>query len=254
MKSVLKYILLTAARDRLYMGLFVILVAAFGISAVLGYTSMVEESKASIVFIAGSSRLIFVVGMILFTCFHIRKSFDNKEIEFILSKCVSRYNLILTYFVGFVLVALFILIPISLALLLAKANVVGLIVWTISMLFEIFIVISFAILTSLILKSAVASILATLGFYILARMMAFFVLMIDIPDALIDFNTLNNISKSALKILSLAFPRLDMFTKSEWLIYGVSDYKLVVIIVIQSLIYIPLMTFMSFFDFGKKQF
>lgn len=254
MKSVLKYILLTAVRDRLYLGLFLILFAAFGISMLLGEASTVEQSHMAIVYIAGSSRAIFILGMILFTCFYVRRSFDNKEVEFILSKSVSRPSLIMAYLLGFVIVSLFIFIPISLVLWIFEADIVGLLFWLLSILFEVFIIIAFGVLSSLILKNAISAILATLGFYILARMMAFFVLTIDIPDSALDFNTWQNALNSFMKFLSFIFPRLDLFAKSDWLIYGVSDYKNVIIPIVQSLIYIPLMAFMSFYDFSKKQF
>ncbi len=254
MKSVFKYILLTAIRDRLYIGLLIILTAAFGISAILGSTFIVEADQTSIVYIAGSFRMIFAVGMILFSCFYVRKSFDNKEVEFILSKSISRHSLIFAYMLGFVLVALFVFIPIAIILLIAKANFIGLVFWLLSVLFEIFILISVAVLSSLILKNAISSIFATLGFYILARMMAFFVLTIDIPDSYVDFNSVQRSLKSFLKFISFIFPRLDQFAQSEWLIYGITDYKSVIITSIQGLIYVPLLTFMSFFDFNKKQF
>lgn len=254
MNSVLKYILLTAIRDRLYIGLLIALTAAFGVSALLGSTMVVEENQTSIAYIAGSSRMIFVIGMILFTCFYTRKSFDHKEIEFILSKSISRHNLIASYLLGFCLVALFIFIPIGAMLFFAGSNLNGLIFWLLSVFFEIFIVISVGLLSSLILKNAISCILATLGFYILARMMAFFVLKIDLPDDVTDFATVQRSLNAFLKYLSFIFPRLDMFAKSDWLIYGINDYKTIIIGAIQSMIYVPLLIFMSFFDFNKKQF
>lgn len=254
MKSVLKYILLTAVRDRLYIGLLIVLMGAFGISSVLGSTSLVEQAQTSIVYIAGSARMIFAIGMILFTCFYVRRSFDNKEVEFILSKSISRHNFIFAYLFGFILVALFVFIPITIALILAKANIIGLQFWLLSILIEIFILISFALLASLILKNAVSAILATLGFYILSRMMAFFVLTIEIPHQYSDFNSWDRSMKAFLKFVSFIFPRLDLFAQSDWLIYGIKNYHDIIITSIQGLIYIPLLIFMSFFDFNKKQF
>lgn len=254
MKSVLKYILLTAIRDRLYIGLLVVLIGAFGISTLLGSTSLVEQAQTSIVYISGSSRMIFAIGIILFTCFYIRRSFDNKEVEFILSKSISRHNFILAYILGFTLVASFIFIPITTILLISKVNIIGLQFWLLTIFAEILILISFALLSSLILKNVVSSILATLGFYILARMMAFFVLTIEIPHSSVDFNSWQAVMKSLLKLLSFIFPRLDLFAQSDWLIYGVKNSKEVIASIIQSAIYIPLLIFMSFFDFNKKQF
>ena len=51
--------------------------------------------------------------------------------------------------------------------------------------------------------------------------------------------------------LSIFFPRLDLFSQSTWLIYGdpITNGK---IIIFQSLIYIPLLTFACTIDFNKK--
>lgn len=254
MNPILKYILLTAIRDRLYVGLFIILIAAFGISAFLGETALTEKTQMAIAYTSGSCRMIFAVGMILFVCFHIRRSFDNKEVEFILSKAISRQKFIFNYLLGFILVALMILLPIIIVILIMGGSKSGLIFWALSLMFEMMIIITFSILAALILKSAVSAVLASLGFYIISRMMGFFVLTIKMPESVTDFNSLQRILSSFLKILSFIFPRLDLFTKSDWLIYGISDFSGIIIIGIQSLIYIPLLIFMAFFDFRRKQF
>ncbi len=254
MNSILKYILLTAIRDRLYVGMFIILLAALGISSIVGGTALVEQSQATIVYVAGSGRLIFTIGMILFVCFYVRRTFENREVEFVLSKSISRHSFILAYLLGFILVALLIITPLIILLLLMKVSLLGLFYWSISLLFESLIIITFALLAALILKSAVSAVMASLGFYILARMMGFFVLTIQIPHEISDISSSDRFLKAVLKILSVAFPRLDLYGKSEWLIYGAINYADIFIILGQSLIYIPLMIFMAFYDFNRKQF
>ena len=254
MYPILKYILLTAVRDKLYMGLFIILLAAFGISSAMGDASLVEKAQATIVYIAGSSRIIFMVGMVLFVCFYVRKSFENREVEFILSKSISRHKFILACLLGFILVALLIIVPLTVLLFFSKTNLVGLIYWSLSLLFEVLIVITFSLLAALILKSAVSAVLASLGFYILSRMMGFFVLTISIPKSGADFSSTNQVLHIVLKAMSVIFPRLDLYSKSDWLVYGVSNFTDIYIIIGQFVVYTPLMIFMAFYDFNRKQF
>ena len=82
--------------------------------------------------------------------------------------------------------------------------------------------------------------------------MGMFVLAINLPQDLTQVK--NHFMPAMLKIISVLFPRLDLFGQSEWLIYGISDFSRIKIIALQSLIYIPLMIFMAFHDFKKKQF
>ena len=254
MNSILKYIILTAMRDWLYVGLLAILIIAICISILLGSTALVEQNQMTITYIACASRMILVVGIILFSCFYMRRSFDNKEVEFILSKAISRWQFILSYLLGFITVALIILLPLILILFFFPTNKLGLFYWAISLVFEMLIIITFSILAGLILRSAVSAILAALGFYIISRMMGFFVLTIKFPESISQLTTINNFLQFLLKIISIAFPRLDLFSKSDWLIYGINNFSDIIIISVQSAIYVPLMIFMAFHDLNKKQF
>ena len=254
MKSILKYILLSAIRDRLYIGLFITLISSFGLSIFLGSSALTEQQQMTASFMAGSSRVILAIGMILFVCLNISRAFENKEVEFIISKSISREQFILGYLFGFIIATLFIFIPLNLAIfILSKSNIYGLFIWSLSLFLELTIIISFSLLASLILKNSFSAIMASFGFYIISRMMGVFVLAISIPDS-VDMINKNNILQIILKILSAIFPRLDLFAQSKWLNYGFDNILVLKIILIQSAIYISLMLFMSFHDFKKKQF
>jgi small neutral amino acid transporter SnatA (MarC family) len=94
--------------------------------------------------------------------------------------------------------------------------------------------------------------MASFGFYIISRLMGVFVLAINLPQDLTQAK--NHFLDTSLKFLSALFPRLDLFGQSSWLTYGINDSSNLKIILLQSIIYIPLMIFMAFHDFKKKQF
>ncbi len=253
MKSILGYILRNGLRDRLYLGVFVTLVIAFCLSIFLGSTMIVEQEQSTITFIAGSSRAILALGMILFVCLSIARSFENKEVEFILSKSISRQQFILSYLLGFFLATLLIFIPLLAALLiLTKVKIFGLLLWSTTLLSELVIIISFSLLTALILKNPLAAIMASLSFYAISRLMGIFVLAIELPENFLFPKS--HLLAIILKIFSATFPRLDLFAQSSWLNYLETDLASLQIVFWQSLIYIPLLIFMSFYDFKKKQF
>lgn len=191
--------------------------------------------------------------MILFVCLSVSRAFENKEVEFILSKSISREQFILGYSAGFFLAAFLIFLPLVAAIaLLIKANWLGLIIWSATLLSELLIVICFALLASMILKNSFSAIMASFAFYMISRLMGMFVMAIQLPE---DLATAKNHALAfSLKILSAVFPRLDLFSQSSWISYGIKDFAGLKIIAIQSLIYIPLMIFMSFHDFKRKQF
>jgi ABC-type transport system involved in multi-copper enzyme maturation permease subunit len=253
MKSILKYTLLIGLRDRLYIGLFISLIITFALAIFLGQTALNEEMQMTCAYIAGSSRIILSVGLILFVCLNLGRAFENREIEFIISKPISREKFVIAYLLSFLLVSLLIVIPLNFAImLLTQANKIGLLVWSLTIFLELVIVISFSLLASLILKSPLSAILSSFGFYIICRLMGVFVMAIKIPESLAAFKS--NILSMILKFLSVLFPRLDLFAQSKWLNYGIDNFDFLKIILIQSSIYIPLLIFMAFHDFKKKQF
>jgi len=253
MKSILKYILLSGIRDRLYIGLFITLVTSFSLSIFLGSTALVEQQQMTAAYIAGSSRAILAIGIILFVCLNVNRAFENKEVEFIISKAISREKFILGYLFGFFIAAFLIFIPLTAAILIVtKANKLGLAIWSASLLSELMILISFSLLASLILRNSFSAIISSFAFYIISRLMGMFVLAINLPQDIAAAKS--NFLATSLKFLSAIFPRLDLFGQSSWLAYGITDFSNLKIILFQSLIYIPLMIFMAFHDFKKKQF
>lgn len=253
MLAIIKYILKNAVRDRLYIGILLSLIIAFAISIFLGSTMLVEQKQTATVFIAGSTRLILAIGMILFVCLSINRAFENKEVEFILAKAISRQKFVMSYFIGFVLTFLLVYLPVILAVyLFCKVNFIGYLFWSLTLILEIILIIAFAVLVSLILKNPLNSIMSTFSFYMISRLMGMFVSAIVIPD---------NIEiayrywlPSALKMLSVIFPRLDLFAQSSWLINNNSYQSMITIIILQFVIYLLLLITMSFHDFKKKQF
>jgi len=257
MKSILKYILLSGTRDRLYLGLFISLIITFSLSIFLGSTALIEEQQMTTAYISGLSRAVLVVGTVLFVCLSINRAFENKEVEFILSKAISREQFISSYLISFFAAIMLILIPLVLAILIVtKADKFGLLIWSVSLFSELMIMIAFSLLASLMLKNSFSSIMASLGFYIISRLMGMFVMAINLPSKIsqTEISFSSHTFSIILKILSAIFPRLDLFGQSEWLNYGVHDYDNLLIILVQSLVYIPLMIFMAFHDFKKKQF
>ena len=117
MKAIIFYILLNAVRNKLYIGLILFLLIAISLSIFLGSTAFIEEQQFTNAYIAGLSRIIIESGMMIFVCINIGKAFENKEIEFIISKSISREKFILSSIAGFLLASILIIIPLILLIL-----------------------------------------------------------------------------------------------------------------------------------------
>lgn len=250
----IRYILLTAVRDWLFIGLFLGVVAAAAISASLGGTALLEPEQMILTFSAASARVILMVGLIVFICFHIRHAFDSKEIDVLLSRPISRSNLVLSYWIGFAAVATLLIIPtLGVIYWIGILNTKGFLAWSASLLLESWMVVSIALFAGLTLRSAVFSVIGSLAIYTLSRMIGFFVATTD-SGMLFENTMVNMVVRNSMDFISIIVPRMDFFAKSQWLIYGLKGMEDVLLFAQQAGIFIPLLLAASIIDFRRKQF
>lgn len=255
METTIRYILYTAVRDWLFAAIIGALTLSIFISYFLGNTVMIEKEIMLTEFTSATSRAVLIVGMVVFVCFHVRRAFENKEIELMLSRPISRGKFIVGYWVGFCIVAILMLSAVTIFMLIFSTYTYnGISIWMATMAFEIMIIIAFAIFASIALKSSVTSVLLCFGFYITSRMMGLFTYVLE-KNSPSDVFSFEYISQKIIWLTSYLLPRLDLFSQSKWLTYGIditqSDWLLPIL---QSLIYIPLLLVFAALDFNRKEF
>jgi ABC-type transport system involved in multi-copper enzyme maturation permease subunit len=254
MLSNIRYVLLTATRDRLFLGLLIGIAAAAYISSVLGSTAMLEPEQMTLTFTAASARVIIMIGVIVFIGFHMRNAFDAREIDVLLSRPISRTSLVLSYWIGFSAVASCLVVPtIVLVALLGTLNQTGFLLWSASLLLESWLVVSVALFAALTIKSGVGTVLASLAIYTLSRMMGFF-LATTSSGGVFRQQEIDMSARVLMDSISFIVPRLDFFAKSNWLIYGARSYEDAYLVAIQAGVFIPLLIAASVIDFKRKQF
>ena len=250
----IRYILLTALRDFLFLGLIIAVILAVSVSATLGGMAMVETEAMTLVFSAGSARIILMLGLIVFIAFHVRQAFDQKEIDILLSRPISRFQIMFSYWLGFSLVAFLLgLATITILSFQPIIEMQGFLYWSVSLMLESFLIVAVALFTSFTLSSAVSSVMSAMGIYVISRMMAFFVATSE-SQALFRESWVNEMLRFLIETVSLVLPRLDVFTQSEWLVYGVTRMQDVEIGIIQILIYVPLLIVAATIDFQRREF
>jgi len=250
----IRYVLLTAIRDRLFAGLLVGVLFAAYVSSAMGSTAMLEPHQMTLAFTAAISRIIIMVGIVVFIAFHIRGAFDSREIDLLLSRPISRARLVLSYWLGFAVVAALLTLP-AMAVLayLGIDQWQGFAYWSLSLVLEAWLVVSLALFAAVTLRSGVVTVLAGLGFYTLSRMMGFFVATTK-TGILFETETINLAARWTMKLISIIVPRADFFGKSGWLVYGVDTSQALWLFVIQAAVFIPLLVAATVIDFSRKQF
>lgn len=266
-----RFILTAALRDRLMITLLVMIVLGASLATFLGGASVSEEASFALVFGAGGLRFLGVIGIVLFVSFYMRRSFETKEVEFLLSRPVSRMTFLFSHALAFMLLALAVALAVAAAVFfLGKPDPGGLAAWGGSIAIELSIMAVTSLFFSLVLSSAAGSALAALGVYVLSRMIGVLIGIAALPPGNVVFLVLNKI----MDAVSVIVPRLDLMGQTSWLVYGVEgagdvglllragDYARTLVSTLgitgftltQGVLFIGLLLAASAYDFSRRQF
>lgn len=250
MIATLRFVFLTALRDRLFAGLFTLVAIGFSLAIYLGDAALVEKGQTTVVYAGGAARTVLVLGLIVFQAFHIQRLYETREIEALLSRAISREMFIVAYWAGFALVAVILAAPIIALVFLFQWSTEGAAWWALSLILEVFIIMAFAMFAGITFEKAVPAVFGTLGFYVLARLMNFFL-------AISETTVLEGVNVVAIPLtdfISMLLPRLDLFAQTRWLVYGPGETDSLLILVGQAALYIPLLLGAAMFDLRRKRF
>ncbi len=248
---VVKYVLTAAIRDRLILSFFLLMVVGASMAIFLGSSAIIESQQFAIVFAAGGLRFAGAVALVLFIVFYLRRAFENKDVEFLLSRPLSRPTFLFSHFIAFTLLA-FVLAAFVFGTLCAIApNAVGEghILWGSSLFMEYMIVGSMALFFAMVLSSAASCSLAVFAFYILARIIGQILGILGMGLAMKGVDFLGGV----MNIIALVVPRLDLMAQTTWLLYG-PDQIGYGFILLQGVIFSALIFFAALVDLGKRQF
>lgn len=248
----IKYIFMAAMRDKLVLSLFLLMILGACLAVFLGSAAVIEKDMFVIVFAAGILRVASVFGIVLFVVFHVRRSFDTKDVDYLLSRPISRGTFVIAHIIAFTLmgiiagalagVALFALAPSSFGS--------GHVLWLFSIMAELVMMANVAFFFSMVLTSASSSALSCLGFYALARIIGQILGIVEAKIGLSDFIIVDYL----MRFIGMVIPRLDLMGQTSWLVYGIADNTDALFIGLQTILFTALIASAAFFDLKRRQF
>lgn len=246
-----KYVLMGAVRDKLIVTLLVLLLLGCSLSFFLGSAAVIEKDRFALVFAAGGLRLAGVLGLVLFVVFFVRRSFDGKDVEFLLSRPISRTAFLYSYALAFSLIALALSAAIGLCVYAAGPHLFGPghVLWIASIAVENIIMVNTALFFAMYMSSATSAAMSTLAFYVLARMMGQLLGIVD-SSLVVDTGPM----AMAVQFVSVVTPRLDLMAQTSWLIYGVGEGVGIGFVAVQGVLFCLLVTLAALLDLMKRQF
>jgi len=250
-KHLVFYVLSAAIKDKiflLYVGLVAIILS---LSIFFGSSAVTEQDQFSAVFTSGALRIASSFTLILFIIFYFRRSFDNRDVDFLFSRPISRLQFVLAHFIAFSILSLLIAIVTSIGILiLTPSELLGAaLIWGLTIFLELVVLSVMAMFFGIALSTAVSATLVTICFYILARLMGDIIGILE--------SGISNLATQALglimTVISFFIPRLDLIGQTSWLVYGVQDFNYIALS-LQIIIFIGLVLSATYLDLKRRQF
>lgn len=248
-----KYILMAARRDKLLIGFLLLIVIGASLSIFLGSSALTEQDQFSVVFMANGLRLGSVLTLLLFCVFYLRRSYDTRDVEYLLTRPLTCFQFLLAHSFAFSILATIaaVFITVSLIALSQGHQIMGHVLWGVSVWVELIIIANTALFFSLILSSAVAAVLTGFAFYMLSRLIGSILGIVSASEA---GSVLNLVTEKVMLVISIIIPRLDMMGQSSWLIYGFDSPVSLGFIFVQGVVFCGLVFSAALFDLQRKQF
>lgn len=256
--QLVRYVLIAAIRDRMIWGILAISILGVMLSIFSGSAAAIEQDQFVITYMAGGLRILTLVGLSLFVVFYIRRSYDARDVEFLLTRPLSRAQFVISHSFAFSLLAF--TAGLFLTALLGAISVrygfeSGFFLWAFGVAFEFILVVNVAFFFSMVLGSPVTAGLGTLGFYVLARMMGQLLAVAGSSVPLSHGEAFNGLAV-VMQAISVVIPRFDLMTQTSWLIYGVGDGAVQdwLFIVLQTFVFLALVVTATVVDLRRRQF
>ncbi|UCH46777.1 MAG: ABC transporter permease [Betaproteobacteria bacterium] len=249
--AIARYTVLEAWRNRSVFLLIGMVVLALLLSLFVRQQAITESDRAQVAFLASITRLGSVFLLAITVLQGSVREFQDKVLELMLSLDLPRSAYLAGKFLGYALLAVGYGAIASLPLLLLS-DPLNVFRWSITHIFELWIVIAFALFCITAFSQLLAAATFVLAFYLLARSITAIQLIsqstLSGPGPASDFAAL------LADAIALVLPRLDAFTQTAWLVEAIAEPLSMTGAIVQTSIYVSLLLCAAMFDLHRRNF
>ena len=228
------------------------LVCIFGITLFLGELAITETREVQVSIMGYTGRLFAVFIASLFVITTLIREFNDKTIEFIMALPVPRHTYFFGKFFGFMFLSVFVAIIVSFPIIF-YTDLSQALIWCTSLVCELLIIITLCLLCLFTLGHVTTAFFTVMAFYILARSIGTIQLISQSP--ILETTSLSQqFMNHLLDIVAFVIPDFAMFTQTEWLVYHTGNINGLIMVALQTLIYIFLLSSAALFDLYRKEF
>lgn len=250
--TIAKFTIIESMRNRLLWLSLLVAAVSFGLTEFIGDLAITEQRTTQVAVLAAFLRVSAVVVVALFVVSSTLRELQDKTLAMILAMPIPRSSYYLGKLIGFFLISLFIAVIFS-SLLLLYAPFDQVLIWCISLFFELVLIIAFGLVMLFSFRQIPAALTGVFIFYVASRSIASIYLMSKypiVPHATVSQKFLDGF----IAALSWLLPDLSRFTQTEWLAYNSAKLDMLLPVMGQSMIYLTLLSAIALFDFYRKNF
>lgn len=247
-----RYVVLAAIRDKLFVSVICLLAVTVSLSIFFASTVVTEQDQFAQVFSAYGFRLFGSAILSMFVISYVRRCFEARDIEYLLSRPIGRVSFIITHAAAFSFIALCLSAVLGGALFVliqADPNA-GVLFWWLSLLVEFIIMANVAMFFALVMSSASACMAIVFCFYLLSRLMGEILGILEKGA----YGAVTQVLSKIMEVISIFIPRLDLLAQTKWILYGVPDNVSLGFIIGQCAVFLFLIIGASVVDMHKRQF
>lgn len=247
-----RYIMMAALRDRLILSIVGLMLVVVSLSVFFGATVITEQDQFVRSFAAFGVRLFGVVVLVLFVVTYIRRSFEGRDVDYLLSRPIGRIRFILTHAAGFSFLAFLaagFLGGVVAFLQMHNINA-GLLSWWLSIGLEFIIMANVAMFFAFVMTSQTVCLIMVFAFYLLSRLIGEILGILQKGGQTGVMSLLSKI----MEMISIFIPRLDLMGQTKWLLYGVPETLSLPFIMGQGIVFLLVVIGASVLDMHRRQF
>lgn len=250
--TISKFTIIESMRNRLLWVSLLVVAISFGLVEFIGDLTITEHRVTQVSVLGAFLRLSAVVIVTMFVVSSTLRELQDKTLEMILAMPIHRSSYYTGKLLGFIHISAIIAIIFS-SLLLIYASADQVLIWGISLLFELILVVALGLVMLFTFNQIPAAITGVFVIYAASRSATSIYLMAEYP--IISNSTISQkFMDGFVELMTWLLPDLHRFTQTEWLAYSTGSFSLLMPVIGQSIIYLVLLSAISLFDFYRKNF
>ena len=250
--TISKFTIIESLRNRFLLLSFLVIAISFSLVEFIEDLAITEHRVTQVAILAAFLRMSAVVIITLFVVSSTVRELNDKTLEMILAMPIRRGNYYIGKLIGYLYIAAIVAVIFA-ALLLLYADAEQVAIWTISLFFELILIVALSLVMLFTFNQVPSALTGVFLIYGASRIVTSIFLMSKFP-IIAHTSSAQKFMDGIIEVMTWLLPDLHRFTQTEWLAYNTADWNTLLPLLGQTIIYLVFLSFIALFDFYRKNF